>query len=646
MIGADRSIWSLSMGATRLADGAASFQVWAPRCERIDLLLESCANPRRVEMDRGEDRVFKVTLEDAPVGCRYMYLLHGAIKRPDPVSRYQPEGVHGPSELVDPRGYPWGDQAWRGLTMKELIMYELHVGTFTTEGTFAAVISYLPYLCEELGITAVELMPVVEFPGRRGWGYDGVHLYAPHSGYGGPDSLKTLVDACHRTGLAVVLDVVYNHLGPEGNYLREFGPYFTNRHRTPWGDAVNFDGEDAAMVRRYIIENALYWITEYHVDALRLDAIHGIVDESPVHILKELNDAVQAQANLLGRTVPVIAESNLNDAKVITAVDEGGYGLAGQWNEDFHHSVHAYLTGERDGYYVDFGRLEDISKALSHGFVYEGQYSAFRRRPHGTRARHVPGDRFVAFVQNHDQVGNRAMGERLVALTSLEALKLAAAFVLWSPYVPLLFMGEEYGEPAPFFYFTSFSDGALAEAVRKGRREEFATFTWKADVPDPQDPGTFQASTLHLRLKSEPKHRELLAFYRALIHLRKTHPSLGSVERKYQIVRTLSGDEVLFIYRAIPQGEESVAVFHFGAEPRKATIPIPRGRWLTLLDSAAKEWGGPEGCMSPREAIESSGVLEVGVRPYHVLGFLRDLAVCSDPPEKRTEKDSVNAGAC
>lgn len=627
------------MGATLMDNGAVSFQVWAPRCERTGLLLEPCTNPRRVEMDRGKDRIFKVTLEGVPVGCRYIYLLDGVAKRPDPVSRFQPEGVHGPSAIVDPHGYPWGDQGWRGLTMKELIIYELHVGTFTKEGTFAALIPYLPYLCGELGVTAVELMPVVEFPGRRGWGYDGVHLYSPHSGYGGPDGLKALVDACHRNGLAVVLDVVYNHLGPEGNYLREFGPYFTDRHKTPWGEAVNFDGEDSPMVRRHIVANALYWITEYHVDALRLDAIHGIFDESPVHILKELNDAVQAQAKLLGRTVLVIAESDLNDAKVTTAVDEGGYGLTGQWNEDFHHSVHAYLTGERDGYYVDFGGLEDISKALSHGFVYEGQYSAFRGRPHGTSTRHLPGDRFVVFAQNHDQVGNRAMGERLVALTSCEALKLAATLVLWSPYIPLLFMGEEYGEPAPFHYFTSFSDGALAEAVRKGRREEFAKFAWRTEVPDPQDPRTFQASTLHLRLKSEPGHRELLAFYRTLIHLRKTHASLGFVERKHQIVHTLSSDEVLFIYRAIPQGEESVVIFHFGGKRKKVTVPIPQGRWLILLDSAAKAWGGPGDSMTLGDVTQSNGTLEVVVGPYQIIGLLRAPAVCGNQSDKGTERE-------
>ncbi|MGB4782458.1 malto-oligosyltrehalose trehalohydrolase [Candidatus Methylomirabilis sp.] len=626
------------MGATFLDDGAVVFQVWAPRCERIDLLLEPRANPRRVEMDRGEDRVFKVLLDDVPAGSRYMYLLHGAAKRPDPVSRYQPEGVHGPSILIDPSTYTWGDQGWRGLTMKELIMYELHVGTFTTEGTFAAVIPYLPYLREELGVTAIELMPVAEFPGRRGWGYDGVHLYASHSGYGGPDGLKALVDACHRNGLAVVLDVVYNHLGPEGNYLREFGPYFTDRHKTPWGEAVNFDGDDSAMVRRYIIDNALYWITEYHVDGLRLDAIHGIFDESPVHILRELNDVVQTQATRLGRSVLVIAESDLNDARVITGVEEGGYGLAGQWNEDFHHAVHARLTGERDGYYQDFGTLKDIAQALSHGFVYEGQYSAFRGRPHGTSARHIPGERFVAFAQNHDQVGNRSKGERLVTLIPFEAVKLAAALVLWSPYVPLVFMGEEYGEPSPFQYFTSFFDETLAEAVRRGRREEFARFSWRTEVPDPQDPATFERSRLHLELRNEPLHRQLLAFYRELIRLRKTHASLGIVERKRRIVHTLSRDETLCIHRWMSQTEESLAVFHFGSNTRKITIPAPSGRWLTLLDSTAKEWGGPGGSMSSGEAIESTGVLEVVARPHHVLGLVLDPAVCGNQSDEGTER--------
>lgn len=633
------SPWSLSMGATPLEAGKrVSFKVWAPRCTRMDLVLEPFANPRQVEMDCKDDRIFTTTLEDVPLGCRYMYLVNGIQRRPDPVSRWQPHGIHGPSAIVDPGTYPWRDTGWHGLTMKEFIIYELHVGTFAEEGTFVAVISRLPYLHEELGVTAIELMPVAEFPGRRGWGYDGVDLYAPHSGYGGPDGLKALVDACHRNGLAVILDVVYNHLGPEGNYLREFGPYFTDRYKTPWGEAINYDGEGSAGVRRYIIDNALYWITEYHVDALRLDAIHGIVDESPVHILQELNDAVQAQATRLSRTVAVIAESDLNDARVITAVEEGGYGLAGQWNEDFHHAVHARLTGERNGYYQDFGTLEDIAQALSHGFVCEGQYSAFRGRPHGTSARHVSGERFVVFAQNHDQIGNRAKGERLVALIPFEALKLAAAVVLWSPYVPLLFMGEEYGEPAPFQYFTSFSDEALTEAVRRGRREEFASFSWSTEVPDPQDPVTFERSGLHLELRHKPLHRRLLAFYSELIRLRKGHASLGIVERKRQFVQTRAGDETLCIHRWTPQADESLAVFHFGAEPRKATIPIPRGRWITLLDSTAKEWGGPGGCISSGETIESSGALEVVVHPYHVLGLVRNPAVGGDQPDKRTER--------
>lgn len=626
--------WCLSMGATPLEAGRrVSFKVWAPHCTRMGLILEPFANPRRVEMNCEEDMIFTTTLEGVSLGCRYMYLVNGVQRRPDPVTRWQPEGIHGPSALVDPGAYTWGDGGWHGLTMKELIMYELHVGTFTEEGSFVAVIPYLPYLREELGVTAIELMPVAEFPGRRGWGYDGVHLYAPHSGYGGPEGLKALVDACHRNGMAVVLDVVYNHLGPEGNYLRDFGPYFTDRYKTPWGEAVNYDGEGSAGVRRYIIDNALYWVTEYHVDALRLDAIHGIFDESPAHILRELNDAVQAQAKRLGRTVLVIAESDLNDSKVVTPVEEGGYGLAGQWNEDYHHAVHARLTGERDGYYVDFGALDDITQALSHGFVYEGQDSVFRGQPHGTSVRHISGERFVVFAQNHDQVGNRAEGGRLVTLIPFEAVKLAAALVLWSPYVPLLFMGEEYGEPAPLQYFTSFFDEALAEAVRRGRRKEFAGFSWSTDVPDPQDPATFERSKLHLELRNKPPHRQLLAFYKELIRLRKSHASLGIVERKRQIVHTLTVDETLCIYRRMSQSNESCAVFHFGSHTRKATVPVPSGRWLTLLDSAAKEWGGPGECMSSGEAVESSGVLEVVVRPYHVFGFLRDSAVRGDQPE-------------
>lgn len=627
------------MGATPLEAGSrVSFKVWAPHCTRMSLIIEPFANPRRVEMNCDDDMIFTTILEGVPLGYRYMYLIKGIHRRPDPVSRWQPDGVHGPSAIVDPSAYMWGDAGWYGLTMKELIIYELHVGTFTQEGTFMAVIPLLSYLHEELGVTAIELMPVAEFPGRRGWGYDGVSLYAPHSGYGGPNGLKALVDACHRNGMAVVLDVVYNHLGPEGNYLRDFGPYFTDRYKTPWGEAINYDGQGSIGVRRYIIDNALYWITEYHIDALRLDAIHGIFDESQVHILQELNNAVQAQAKRLGRTVLIIAESDLNDARTATAVGEGGYGLAGQWNEDFHHAVHTRLTGERNGYYMDFGALDDVAHALSHGFVYEGQYSMFRGRPHGTNARHIPGERFVVFAQNHDQVGNRPKGERLVTLIPFEAVKLAAALVLWSPYVPLLFMGEEYGEPSPFQYFTSFFDKTLAEAVRQGRMEGFARVAWTGEVPDPQDPATFERSRLNLELRTEPVHRQLLDFYRELIRLRKIHTCLGIVERKRQIVSTLAGDGMLCLRRRLPQEEESLVVFHFGGESRKTIIPIPWGPWITVLDSTAKEWGGPGGYMSSGEALESSGMLELVASPYQVLGLIRDPAVSAEQLDKSAER--------
>ena len=328
--------------------------------------------------------------------------------RPDPVSRFQPAGVHGPSEVVDPRAFVWTDREWKGRSLKELILYELHVGAFTAAGTFAAILPYLAYLKHELGITAVELMPVAEFPGQRNWGYDGTHLYAPHSAYGGPQGLKTLVNACHEIGLAVVLDVVYNHLGPEGNYLGEYGPYFTERYQTPWGQAVNFDGEDSREVRRYVIDNALYWVTEYHIDALRLDAIHGVFDASSPHILQELCAAVHAQAEVLGRTVLVIAESDLNDNRVITDRKNRGWGLDAQWSDDFHHALHVLLTEERSGYYQDFGQVADLATAIAEGFVYQGQFSRFRSRPHGAPSRHLPGERFIVCSQNHDQVGNRA----------------------------------------------------------------------------------------------------------------------------------------------------------------------------------------------------------------------------------------------
>jgi maltooligosyltrehalose trehalohydrolase len=452
--------------------------VWAPKVTRLAVK----AGPDLYPMVRRDDDVFE-TIVTAPV-TDYTYVLVGAKERPDPVSRWQPYGVHGASRVVDP--FDWTDYEWKGIPLEDYIIYELHVGAFA--GTFKGVIDRLPYL-RDLGVTAVELMPVAEFPGARNWGYDGVHWYAPQSTYGGPEGLKKLVDACHRHGLAAILDVVYNHLGPEGNYLGDFAPYFSSRYSTPWGDAINYDGPDSDGVRRHVVDNALYWQTEYHFDALRLDAIHGIFDFSAKHILQDIAEASIGY---------LIAESDLNDARIFD------YGIDAQWNDDFHHALYALLTGERHDYFADFGTLDHLKKAIDVGFVYDGRYSKFRRRRHGNSSARLPKDRLVAFIQNHDQVGNASIGRRLTG----ERLKLGTQVLMYAPNLPLLFMGQEYGETAPFHYFTSHSDAALAEAVRRGRGPNY---------PDPQDPATFERSKLTWRVDDE-----MLRFTRELIALRKT----------------------------------------------------------------------------------------------------------------------------
>lgn len=481
--------YNVSLGATYLGDGRCRFRVWAPLADSVAVHI--VAPRERLEpLARGERGYYYGELEGVEPGNLYLYLLDGRKERPDPASRYQPQGVHGPSQVVDPHAFAWSDSCWFGPAQQELIFYELHVGTFTLEGTFDAMIPHLEGL-RELGVTAVELMPVAQFPGSRNWGYDGVYPFAVQNSYGGPEGLMRLVDACHRCGLAVFLDVVYNHLGPEGNYLGDFGPYFTDRYRTPWGLALNFDGADSDEVRRFFIENALYWLTEFHIDGFRLDAIHAITDKGALPFLEELAAAVHRRAERLGRRVYVIGESDLNDPRVIQPRVVGGYGLDGQWSDDFHHALHSLLTGERSGYYQDFGKLVHLARAFREGYVYTGQYSAYRRRQHGDWPRLCDACQFVVFAQNHDQVGNRARGERLSTLVSFDGLKLAAGMVLLSPFVPLLFMGEEYGETAPFLYFTSHSDPTLVEAVRKGRLEEFAAFGCEDEVPDPQDEATF-----------------------------------------------------------------------------------------------------------------------------------------------------------
>jgi len=487
-----------------------AFRVWAPRARRVDVVAAGERRP----MTGAPGGWWEAP--GAEPGVRYGFSLGGAELRPDPRSSSQPDGVLGLSEVVDHDAYRWNDSGWSGRPLAGSVIYELHVGTFTREGTFEAAIEKLPHLVD-LGVTSVEIMPVAEFGGDRGWGYDGAALYAPHHAYGGPDGLKRLVDACHQAGLAVLLDVVYNHLGPVGNFLAEFGPYFTERYRTPWGAAMNFDGRGSDEVRRFVVDNALMWVRDYHLDGLRLDAVHAILDQSPLHVLEQL----AAEVHAARPAALLIAESDANDPRLVRPSDAGGYGLDGVWSDDWHHSVHALVTGERLGYYADFGSVEQLAKALRQAWVYDGVYSQNRGRTRGRSAAGVPSQRFVIATQNHDQVGNRAAGDRLAA-----GLEGAAALLLTSQFTLLLFQGQEWAASAPFLYFTDFSDRQLATAVREGRRREFEAFGWNPDeVPDPNDPQTFERSKLDWDEIDEPAHRAMLDRYRALLALRRRLPA-------------------------------------------------------------------------------------------------------------------------
>lgn len=580
------------LGATCLQSGVCHFRAWAPRASRVEVRL-LVPEERLLPLQSQPNGYFAAHLPGAPPGSLYFYHLDGGPDRPDPASRCQPRGVHGPSQVVSSH-FDWTDGGWSGLPLSEYVLYELHVGTFSPEGTFDAVIGRLAEL-KQLGITAIELMPVAQFPGTRNWGYDGVYPFAVQHSYGGPAGLKRLVNACHALGLAVVLDVVYNHLGPEGNYLAEFGPYFTDQYRTPWGQAINFDGPDSDETRRYFLENARQWQADFHIDALRLDAVHAIRDFSATPFLAELAADTGRRAQRLNRRFYLIAESDLNDTRLIRRPEQGGLGLHAQWNDDFHHALHALLTGERTGYYEDFGAIEHLARAYRDGLVYAGDYSPHRRRRHGNSARDLPGRRFVVCIQNHDQVGNRMMGDRLSATVSFDSLKLAAAAVVLSPYLPMLFMGEEQGETAPFQYFTSHGDAALIEAVRAGRRAEFAAFRWQGDVPDPQDEATFLRSKL-----SGPQSesaRTLREFYRELFRLRRTVPALANPDETDREVVGWERQRAVMARRRAGD-DESLIVLHFGEETTELVLPVPAGTWMKALDSTDPRWRG-SGARSP-----------------------------------------------
>jgi maltooligosyltrehalose trehalohydrolase len=498
------------------------FRVWAPDRRSVEVVI----GERRVPMGRAQRGWWAAAVDGAGPGSDYSFSLDDGPPRPDPRSAWQPRGIHGPSRVVDHAAFRWSDAGWRGMPLTGSVLYECHIGTFSAEGTFDGATGHLGHLAD-LGVDAIELMPVAEFSGARGWGYDGVDLFAPHHAYGGPDALKRLVDAAHGHGIGVVMDVVYNHLGPAGNYLPEFGPYFSARHRTNWGDAINFDGPGSDEVRRFVIDNALMWLRDYHCDGLRLDAVHAIADQSAIHILEELAVEVEALAAHRGRPLFLIAESDLNDPRFVRGRDAGGYGLDAAWADEWHHALHATLTGEVSGYYADFGPLPLLAKALRQAWVYDGTYSPYRRRVHGRPPAGLSGGQFVVATQNHDQVGNRAGGERSSALMSDGRLRVAAALLLTSPFVPLLFQGEEWGASTPFQYFTGHDDPGLGQAVSEGRRAEFSAFGWDPDdVPDPQDPATFERSRLGWTEPGSGRHAGLLAWYRRLIALRRQVPAL------------------------------------------------------------------------------------------------------------------------
>ena len=542
-----------TLGAN-LAGDSCDFHVWAPAAKTVTLRLMNEHGSRDWPMQAADDHCF--TLQAfARAGDKYFYIVDQNKPVPDPASRLLPEGVHGPTEIVDPERFAWTktDAAWRGLPLRDYVIYELHIGTFTPEGTFDAAIGKLPYL-KDLGVTVIEIMPVAAFPGARNWGYDGVSPYAVQASYGGPDGLKRLVDAAHAIGLGVMLDVVYNHLGNEGNYLRLFGPYFTGEHQTPWGEAINFDQPGCEGVRRYFVENALYWVREYHMDGLRLDAVQTIKDDSPRHILAEIKADVAALAAELGRHVCVIAETDENDANMVRSAAAGGYGLDAIWSDDFHHAIHAFFTGERKGYYQDFGRPEQIASALANGFVFQGEpFRFWDGRPRGTSSASMPASAHVLCIQNHDQVGNRAMGERLTVLVPHGARMLAAALLLLAPETPLLFMGQEYDEPNPFQFFTDFGDPALQHAVREGRRQEFKDFDFaQIEVPDPQDPATFERSKLNWQLTQG--ENPMLDWYKSLLALRKKYVCTSECTCRAEFV-----DGV--IHLQLPREEPTLQVF-------------------------------------------------------------------------------------
>ena len=568
-----------TLGANLRADGYCEFRIWAPFLKHLVVeIIPQNKKAYRLDMHRNADGYFNLTVKNIQPKDRYYYCIDDE-KIPDLAADYLPEGIDGPAEIIM-KNQP---HAWQGTPLASYIIYELHVGTYTPEGTFTAIIPHLPCL-KELGITALELMPIAQFSGSRNWGYDGVFPFAVQNTYGGPDGLMQLINACHQLDIAVILDVVYNHIGPEGSYFQTYGPYFTDKYQTPWGKSLNFDDANNHHVRHYFIENALHWFTEYGIDALRLDAIHAIVDSSAYPFLEELADKVALLSVKMQRDYYLIAESSANDPRLIRSKKEYGFGLHAQWNDEFHHALHSLLTKEKGGYYQDFGTIDLFVKAYKEGYAYSGQYSCFRKKPHGRSSARLPAERFVVFMQNHDHIGNRLKGDRLTQTLSLAQLKFYAALLLFSPYVPLLFMGEEYGETAPFHYFVSHSEPNLIKAVREGRKKEFPDEYFSEETIDPQAENTFLTSKLNHDLKNSNKHRELWDFYKRLIDLRKSNPVLKTLS-KHRMTLQLVDKQLLLITRKNKK-QQMLLVANFSEHPLDYFPYFDCSQWRLILDSS------------------------------------------------------------
>ncbi|UHG91862.1 malto-oligosyltrehalose trehalohydrolase [Spirosoma oryzicola] len=590
-----------TLGVTFAAD-SATVRVWAPLAKTVSLRL--CQQDTAIPLQNNGYYWQAKTTQLHP-GDTYKFVLNNTIERPDPASLFQPEGVHGPSQAIDTSQFAWTDAEWNNLPLEDYLLYELHTGTFTPDGTFAGIEAKLDYFVE-LGVNAIEIMPVAQFPGTRNWGYDGVSPYAVQNSYGGPAGLQQLVDACHRKGLAVVLDVVYNHIGPEGNYLTDYGPYFTNKHRTPWGDALNFDDDYSDSVRRYFIENVLMWFRDFHIDALRLDAVHAIRDESALHILREIRQYVDELSQQTGQRHYLIIESDQNETRFIQPIANDGYGMDAQWNDEFHHALRVTAGGERSGYYADYNGIEHLAKSFRDAYVYDGVYMPRRAKIVGKTTISHPGRQFVVFSQNHDQIGNRMLGERPSELVSFSMQKLMAGAVLSSPYLPMLFMGEEWGELNPFLYFVSHSDPALIEAVRQGRKREFAAFQTSQEAPDPQAEQTFERSKLNWeRLNQEP-HRILFRYYQTLLALRK-QSSLRHPNRESVAVIMDERKNTLCLLRQHTPDVAVVCLMNFSSQPAPLVLPASIRPWKVLIDSASPQWAGP--LASPLELSGDASVL-------------------------------------